>query len=74
MITPEGIYWKTKEWFKEGNAYPYTVGDIMMFAFEDVVVTGQEVEKAVFSLANDGFLIYAGDKCGQKSFQRRLCN
>jgi hypothetical protein len=39
-----------------------TVGDVQMFCFENEVHSGKEVEKALFSLANDGFLQYSLDK------------
>ena len=46
-----------KDWAESIGPINFTIGDLMMFAFDEVV-SGQEVEKAVFSLANDGFLSY----------------
>jgi len=56
-MTHEEIKTKVKSWITEMNPINLTIGDIMMFAF-DTVVSGQEVSKAVFSLANEGFLCY----------------
>lgn len=56
-MTPQAIKDATAEWITEMRPMNLTVGDVMMFAF-DKVVSGEEVAKAVFSLANEGFLHY----------------
>lgn len=56
-MTPQAIKDKVAEWITDMNPMNLTVGDVMMFAF-DKAVPGEEVAKAVFSLANDGFLRY----------------
>lgn len=58
-MTYEEIKEKIKSWINESKTQmTYTIGDLMMFAFNGEVVSGQEVSKAIFSLANEGFLCY----------------
>ena len=53
---------KIKDWVNDIGPMNLTVGDCQMWAFDNEVVSGKEVEKGVFSLANDGFLVYVKGK------------
>ena len=61
-MTIDEIKAKIKDWVSDIGPMDLTVGDLQMFAFEREVVSGKEVEKGVFSLANDGFLMYVRGK------------
>ena len=61
-MTIDEIKAKIKDWVSDIGPMDLTVGDLQMFAFEREVVSGKEVEKGVFSLANDGFLMYVKGK------------
>lgn len=61
-MTIDEIKEKIKDWVNDIGPMNLTVGDCQMGAFDNEVVSGKEVEKGVFSLANDGFLMYVKGK------------
>lgn len=60
-MTLDEIKEKIKDWVNDIGPMKLTIGDLQMFAFEEAV-SGKDVEKGVFSLANEGFLVYCKNK------------
>ena len=61
-MTLSEIVEKIVDWVSDIGPMDLTVGDCQMWAFDNEVVSGKEVEKGVFLLANDGFLMYVEGK------------